>query len=109
MEKLTQKQIESVVEWMNEWEQLKDTSIPIRFKEDFTKHLQQCNVSSSAPQDWDDYEDDNFDDGDWDEDDEGERRYEEECEYAETCTCGAWQFNSKGQPVHIADCFCGAQ
>lgn len=28
--------IKKVVEWMNTWEQLKDTSIPIRFKEDFT-------------------------------------------------------------------------
>lgn len=29
-------QIETVIDWMNTWEQLKDTAIPIRFKEDFT-------------------------------------------------------------------------
>jgi len=33
---LSDLQIEKVVEWMNTWEQLKDTAIPIRFKEDFT-------------------------------------------------------------------------
>lgn len=27
--------VDVVIAWMNEWEQLKDTSIPIRFKEDF--------------------------------------------------------------------------
>ena len=33
---LTQKQIEKIINWMNEWEQLKDTVIPIRFREDFS-------------------------------------------------------------------------
>jgi hypothetical protein len=33
---LTIDQIETVIDWMNTWEQLKDTAIPIRFKEDFT-------------------------------------------------------------------------
>lgn len=33
---LSDLQIEKVVEWMNTWEQLKDTAIPIRFEEDFT-------------------------------------------------------------------------
>ena len=28
--------VEDVINWMNTWEQLKDTAIPIRFKEDFT-------------------------------------------------------------------------
>jgi hypothetical protein len=32
---LTEDQIQVVIEWMNTWEQLKDTAIPIRFKEDF--------------------------------------------------------------------------
>lgn len=32
----TTDQIETVIDWMNTWEQLKDTAIPIRFKEDFT-------------------------------------------------------------------------
>jgi len=36
---LTPAQIEAVVDWMNTWEQLKDTAIPLRFKEDFTKHV----------------------------------------------------------------------
>jgi hypothetical protein len=55
----------------------------------------------------DDYENEYYDD--WDEDDYEDRRYEEECEMAATCKCGAWQFNSKGQPIHVADCYCGAQ
>ena len=33
---LSDLQIEKVIEWMNTWEQLKDSAIPIRFKEDFT-------------------------------------------------------------------------
>jgi hypothetical protein len=33
---LTDSQIKDVVSWMNEWEQLKDTSIPLRFKEAFS-------------------------------------------------------------------------
>lgn len=47
MKNLTKDQIESVIEWMNTWEQLKDTAIPIRFKEDYTKQLQQADVSGS--------------------------------------------------------------
>lgn len=69
--------------------------------------LPQAHVSGSDI-DWDSVYDES-DDEEWDEDDEEERRYEEECEIAATCTCGAWQFNSKGQPVHIADCYCGAE
>lgn len=34
---LTEEQIEAVVNWMNEWDVLKNTSIPLRFKEAFTK------------------------------------------------------------------------
>ncbi len=34
-QKLNQEQIDLVIEWMNTWEQLKDTAIPLRFKEDF--------------------------------------------------------------------------
>lgn len=32
---LSHEQIEAVIQWMNTWEQLKDTAIPMRFKEDF--------------------------------------------------------------------------
>lgn len=35
--RLTPEQIDNVVMWLNTWEQLKDTAIPIRFKEDFSK------------------------------------------------------------------------
>ena len=38
-ETLSQKQIESVISWMETWEQLRDTSIPIRFREDFRNKL----------------------------------------------------------------------
>lgn len=34
---LTKEQIESVVAWMNEWEQIKDTAIPLRFREAFSE------------------------------------------------------------------------
>lgn len=36
MSQLTDGQIDAVVQWMNTWEQLRNTAIPIRFKEDFT-------------------------------------------------------------------------
>lgn len=39
MEKLTEKQIEDVIRWMNNWVQLAGTGIPIRFKEDYIKRL----------------------------------------------------------------------
>lgn len=46
MNTLTQDQIDAVVDWMNNWEQLKDTAIPLRFKEDWTKQLNLANVST---------------------------------------------------------------
>jgi len=45
MKTLTEDQINDVIIWMNEWDQLKDTVIPIRFKEDWTKQLNSANVS----------------------------------------------------------------
>lgn len=36
MKPLTPEQIKSVISWMNTWEQLKNTAIPLRFKEDFS-------------------------------------------------------------------------
>ena len=45
MKTLTQDQIDAVIDWMNNWEQLKDTAIPLRFKEDWTKQL---NTSSTS-------------------------------------------------------------
>lgn len=53
-------------------------------------------------------EDDGYDDRDWEEE-EAEREYEEKAERAATCKCGAWVFNKNGNPVHVADCFCGAE
>lgn len=44
---LTQDQIIAVIAWMNTWEQLKDTAIPIRFKEDWVKQLNLASVSYS--------------------------------------------------------------
>lgn len=35
--KLTDEQIEAVVDWLNEWEWIRGTSVPIRFKEDFVQ------------------------------------------------------------------------
>ena len=37
MEELNLHQINKVVEWLNECEELKDTRIPLNFKEDFLK------------------------------------------------------------------------
>ena len=37
MKTLTQDQIDAVIDWMNNWEQLKDTAIPLRFKQDWEK------------------------------------------------------------------------
>jgi len=36
--KLTNGQVEEIVLWLNQWDQLKDTDIPIRFKETFSKN-----------------------------------------------------------------------
>jgi len=44
MPDLTNGQIDVVINWMNCWEQLKDTAIPIRFKEDFTKKVKDFEV-----------------------------------------------------------------
>ncbi len=39
MEKLLKEQIDAIVEWMNNWEQLQGTAIPIRFEEDWSKQI----------------------------------------------------------------------
>lgn len=43
------------------------------------------------------------------EEDRAEREYEKQAEVAATCKCGAWQFNKKGDVIHVADCCCGAE
>ncbi len=54
-------------------------------------------------------DDDGYDDDD-DRDDWEEREEERLAEIAETCTCGAWQFNETRTKVfHVADCCCGAE
>jgi len=47
MDTLTQTQIDIVIDWMNNWDQLKNTSIPLRFKEDWTKQLNLAIASHS--------------------------------------------------------------
>ncbi len=42
---LTQGQIDVVIEWMNGWDVLKNTAIPIRFKEAFTPKLEQIRLT----------------------------------------------------------------
>jgi len=37
METLTEDQIKAIITWMNSWEQLRDTAIPIRFNEECKK------------------------------------------------------------------------
>ncbi len=41
MEKLTKEQVNAIVDWLNNWDQLKGTAIPLRFKEEFTKTTRQ--------------------------------------------------------------------
>ncbi len=36
---LTRDQLQAQVDWLNTWEQLKDTAIPMRFYEQFSKNL----------------------------------------------------------------------
>ncbi len=50
--------------------------------------------------------DDDFWDGSQDEE---EREEEEKYETALSCTCGAWVINQRGNPIHVADCYCGAE
>ncbi len=49
MEKLTEEQIQAVIYWMNNCEQLKDTIIPLRFKEDWTNQLNLANCTGKPP------------------------------------------------------------
>ena len=42
---LNKEQIEKVIDWMNTWEQLKNTAIPLRLKEEFMKQLTLTDVS----------------------------------------------------------------
>jgi len=44
MMKLKAEQIDEVVRWMNTWEQLKDTAIPIRFREYYSEQLHKPDV-----------------------------------------------------------------
>ncbi len=37
---LSEEQLQAQVDWLNTWEQLKDTAIPMRFYEQFSKNLQ---------------------------------------------------------------------
>ena len=66
---------------------------------------------TSAGRDYQEYEEEDYDDDDddWDEDDWREKEYEDDVERAESCTCGAWIFNKKGDVIHVADCCCGAE
>jgi len=48
------------------------------------------------------------DENDWEtdeEEDEEQERFERAC----SCTCGAWQLSKDGNPIHVADCYCGAE
>ena len=58
---------------------------------------------------WDREEDDQEEYDDWDEKDEEEERYEDELDLVASCKCGAWQLSVHGNPVHVADCCCGAE
>jgi len=48
MKTLTTDQINAVIEWMNTWEQLKNSAIPLRFIEDFTNQLNPADILGST-------------------------------------------------------------
>ena len=39
MKPLTDEQVQIIVNWLNTWEQLRNTAIPLRFKEHFTNKM----------------------------------------------------------------------
>jgi hypothetical protein len=41
---MTSEEIKQIVDWLNEWEQLKDTSIPMRFKEAFRPSTEEVGI-----------------------------------------------------------------
>ncbi len=47
---LSEKQIETVINWLNTWHSLKFTATPKRFYEDFTKHLNESKINSVPDQ-----------------------------------------------------------
>lgn len=50
MEELTEEQIKEVVDWLNTWDEIKNTVIPMRFKESFRKQLMLGGVSCQREQ-----------------------------------------------------------
>ena len=48
MNTLTQDQIQDVIDWMNTWDQLKDTTIPLRFKEYWMKKLNLVGITGRS-------------------------------------------------------------
>ena len=49
MKTLTQDQINAVFNWLNNWEQLKNTVIPMRFKEDWGEQLNSLSKKKKPP------------------------------------------------------------
>ncbi len=45
--KLSKDQIEAVVQWMNTWEQLRGTVIPMRFREDWDTKPRNINLKTN--------------------------------------------------------------
>ena len=49
MKNLTKEQVYNIIEWMDRWEQLKGTDIPMLFESDYIKQTQQVNDSLLTP------------------------------------------------------------
>jgi hypothetical protein len=47
MKELTEEQVKEIVDWLNTWDEIRDTVIPMRFKESFCKPLMLCGVTCS--------------------------------------------------------------
>lgn len=69
------------------------------------KQLPQVRLDDDDGEYYDDWYEDDYDNY---YDDLKEKESEQMAEKAALCNCGAYVFNSKGDAVHVADCYCGA-
>jgi len=49
MKQLDDDQIQAILEWMKGWEQIRDTAIPIRFRQDFEDKGEARSCTSAKP------------------------------------------------------------
>jgi hypothetical protein len=69
-------------------------------------------MQQEAEDELDFWDDDEWNDGEdeldfWDDDEWNDGEDDYAIDAATNCICGAWEFMD-GQPIHVADCICGA-